>query len=172
MLSLSNGQVFGKDEGRFWKTSSLVISGWQSYEHDTLSTCNELSFITCSQTIEHIPRAVRGCPSCIVKHGVYIPASSPGQSLPRLIALSILLHMFSEQVSISASTVCHSLLSQLDHQSLDSVLQLADRRHQIAALIRSDTGGNDSPAHTTSPTQRSLAVHVHIWHVLILSKER
>ena len=81
---------------------------------------------------------------------------------------------FQRSIVVSLTNGClfaTPLFQFLDHESLDSILQLPNLRHQIAALIRGDARGNHRPAHTTGTSQRSLAVHINIGDVLVLGKE-
>jgi hypothetical protein len=60
----------------------------------------------------------------------------------------------------------------LDHQSLDLVLQSPDLVHQITGRVGGDASTNDSPRHTTGSSESSLAGHVNVWDVLVFAQER
>lgn len=59
----------------------------------------------------------------------------------------------------------------LDHESLDLVLDGPDLAHEVTGLVGGDAGCDHGAGHTSRTTQRKLAGHVDVGHVLVLSQE-
>jgi hypothetical protein len=59
----------------------------------------------------------------------------------------------------------------LDHQSLDLVLESADLVHEIRRLVGGDAGRDDGAGHTAGAAERGLGGDVDVWHVLVLAEE-
>ena len=54
----------------------------------------------------------------------------------------------------------------LDHESLDLVLQAPDLVHEITGFVRSNAGGNHSSADTAGATKSSLGWDIAVGNIL------
>lgn len=59
----------------------------------------------------------------------------------------------------------------LDHESLNLVLDGPDLAHEVTSLVGGDASRDHGAGHTSRTTQRKLAGHVDVGHVLVLSQE-
>ena len=61
--------------------------------------------------------------------------------------------------------------ANLDHETLDLVLESADLVHEIRRLVGGDRGGDDGAGDTAGAAKSGLGWHVDVWHVLVLAQE-
>lgn len=63
------------------------------------------------------------------------------------------------------------LITHLDQESLDLVLEGADLVHEIGSLVGGDGGGDDGAGDTAGTSESGLGWNVDVWDVLILAEE-
>lgn len=69
-------------------------------------------------------------------------------------------------------SVCSKVLDgDLDHETLDLVLEGADLVHEVRSLVGGDGSGDDGARDTAGTTKSHLGGDVDVWDVLVLAEE-
>lgn len=92
---------------------------------------------------------------------------------PHALSVSPKPRSHSSDRNFQKDSVLHPSINRrnLDHQSLDLVLESADLVHEIGRLVGGDAGRDDGAGHAAGAAERGLGGNVDVWHVLVLAEE-